>query len=213
MKASIKRFCNEGHDITSVSDMRKAFKERPVKGTTASVNIENVATKELEVKKLAGFSSFHSFSFEDNGVRVWKGYSVGTGKLIPYEEWQTKPQGPTLLEVKEGQEFFYSSSKRVLKESESEENSTYECPENGCLMSFSKLEDLDLHLEIGQHKHYSTGSVYDQIKVDWASKFSALTIDEGRELDKRGNVGTGLAVQICQWVGLCMSRKVVVADI
>ena len=113
MEASIKRFCNEGHDITSANDMTKALKERAVKGITASVNIVNVATKELEVKKLAGFSSFHSFSFEDNGVRVWKGYGIGTGKLIPYEEWQTKPQGPTLLEVKEGQEFFDSSAKRV----------------------------------------------------------------------------------------------------
>lgn len=112
MKASIKRFCNEGNDITSASDMRK---ETQVKGTTASVNIVNVATKELEVKKLGGFSSFHCFAFENNGVRVWKGYGIGTGKLIPYEEWQTKPQGPTSLEVKDGQEFFYSSYTRVLK--------------------------------------------------------------------------------------------------
>ena len=31
MEASIKRFCNEGHDITSASDMTKALKERAVK--------------------------------------------------------------------------------------------------------------------------------------------------------------------------------------
>ena len=105
MKASIKRFCNEGNDITSASDIRKALKERPVKGTTASVNIVNVATKESELKKLGGFSSFHSFSFEDNGLRVWKGYGIGTGRLIPYGEWQTRPQGPRLLEVKEGHKF------------------------------------------------------------------------------------------------------------
>ena len=69
------------------------------------MNIVNVATKELEVKKLGGFSSFHSFSSEDNGVRVWKGYGIGTGKLILYGEWQTRPQGQRLLEVKEGQKF------------------------------------------------------------------------------------------------------------
>ena len=83
----------------------------------------------------------------------------------------------------------------------SEENSTYECPKNGCLLSFNKLEDLDLHSVIGKHKHYYTGSVYQQLKVDWASKFSALTIDEGRE----GMLQTCLVVQICQWVVLCMS--------
>lgn len=55
-------------------------------------------------------------------------------------------------------------------------------------MSFNKLEDLDLHLGNGQHKHYTTGSVFDQLKVHWASELPALTIYEGRELDKRGNV-------------------------
>ena len=89
-----------------------------------------------------------------------------------------KLQGPRLLEVKEGHKFFNLSSTRVLKESESKEGSTNECPENGYLMSFNKTEDLDLHLEIGQYKYYTTGSVYDQLKVDWASKFSALIIDE-----------------------------------
>ena len=68
----------------------------------------------------------------------------------------------------------------MLKESESKGGITYESLENGCLMSFNKPEDLDLHLEIGQHKYYTTGSVYDQVKVDWASKFSALIIDERR---------------------------------
>lgn len=60
------------------------------------MNIVNVATKELEVSVAS-----ISFSFKVTGVRVWKVY--GFGRLIPYEEWQTKPQGLTLLEVKEGQ--------------------------------------------------------------------------------------------------------------
>ena len=89
-----------------------------------------------------------------------------------------KPHGPRLLEVKEGQKFCDLSSTRMLKESNSKQGSTNECPESGCLMSFNKPEDLDLHLEIGQHKYHTTGSVYDQLKVDWASKFSAIIIDE-----------------------------------
>ena len=42
MKASIRKFCNEGNDITRAADMRNALKERPVKGTTASVNTMNI---------------------------------------------------------------------------------------------------------------------------------------------------------------------------
>ena len=37
MKAAIRRYCNEGHDVVSAQDMYTALKERPVKGTTATV--------------------------------------------------------------------------------------------------------------------------------------------------------------------------------
>ena len=39
LKASIRRYCNEGHDVVSAKDMYNALKERPVRGTTASVCI------------------------------------------------------------------------------------------------------------------------------------------------------------------------------
>ena len=55
--------------------------QRPVKGTTASVNIVNAATKELEVKKLAGFSSFHPF---DSLLRT----IVYELKRVWYWHWQ-----------------------------------------------------------------------------------------------------------------------------
>ena len=35
MKTCIRRYCNEGHDILIVADMRMALSERPVKGTCA----------------------------------------------------------------------------------------------------------------------------------------------------------------------------------
>ena len=80
MKGSIRRFCNEGNDITTATEMRNAIKERPVKGTTASVNVVNNDAKDLEVKKITGFSSYHSFRFEDDGVRAWKAYNIDDGK-------------------------------------------------------------------------------------------------------------------------------------
>ena len=72
LKTSIRKFCNEGNDITTAAQMRYALKERPVKGTTASVNIVNAEANRLEVKKLEGYSAFHNFCFECDGERVWK---------------------------------------------------------------------------------------------------------------------------------------------
>ena len=37
MKTCIRRFYNEGHDILSAGDMRRALSERPMKGTSAYV--------------------------------------------------------------------------------------------------------------------------------------------------------------------------------
>ena len=37
MKAAVRRYCNDGHDIVKVQDMQIALKERPVRGTTAAV--------------------------------------------------------------------------------------------------------------------------------------------------------------------------------
>ena len=39
MKATMRTFCNEGHDILAANDMHMALKERQVKGTTATVII------------------------------------------------------------------------------------------------------------------------------------------------------------------------------
>ena len=51
MKASIRKYCSEGHDILTASDMRTALIERPVRGTTAAVGVVNVEKNGLEVNK------------------------------------------------------------------------------------------------------------------------------------------------------------------
>ena len=52
--------------------MHTALKEQLVKGTTAAVGSVDESNKNAEVKKLEGFSKFHNFSFEGEGIRVWR---------------------------------------------------------------------------------------------------------------------------------------------
>ena len=52
MKAAIRKYCAEGHDIMNVGAMHEALKERPVKGTTAAVAILDESSKILEVQKI-----------------------------------------------------------------------------------------------------------------------------------------------------------------
>ena len=113
MKSSIRRYCNEGHDVVSAKDMRVALSERPVQGTTASVCAINETQKTLEVHKIEGFSKYHNFKFEVEGIRAWRAYGVGLGRFIPYREVITEPQGPTDLIVHEN--FFPLKEARVYK--------------------------------------------------------------------------------------------------
>ena len=84
LKGAIRRYCNEGHNVLTASDMHTALKERPVQGCTASVCHVNETKKGIDIKKLQQFSAMHDFSYQQDGLSVegipswpWQTYSVG----------------------------------------------------------------------------------------------------------------------------------------
>ena len=52
MKAAVKRYCNDGHDILTAKDMQTALTERPVRGTTAGVFCMNDKNITLKLQKI-----------------------------------------------------------------------------------------------------------------------------------------------------------------
>ena len=77
LKASIRKYCNEGHDIVTAQDMCTALNERPVKGTTATVCSIKEQFQTLQMNKIPDYSSLHNFEFSEGGLRVWKAFGVG----------------------------------------------------------------------------------------------------------------------------------------
>ena len=49
-----------------------------------------------------------------------------------------------------------------------------ECLEPACARTFKSVEEMELHISVGQH----TESVYDKLKRGWVEKFSSLTLSE-----------------------------------
>ena len=94
--------------------MHEALKERPVKGTTAAVAILDESSKILEVQKIKQFSELHNFRYEESGIRVWKAYAVGVGKLIPWQSLYIRHQGCTNISLMEGKGFFTNTEIRDL---------------------------------------------------------------------------------------------------
>ena len=163
---SVQRYCNEGHDILSARDMYNALSERPVRGTTACVCSLNETQKTLEINKLEGFSKYHNFKFEDDGIRLWRAHNVGEGKVIPYRDFIVKHQGPTFFPVRVPVNTTLRQVMILVVFS--------------LALSFRKFSDLESHLDAGEHRQVQQGcdtyTLYDKIRRDWAEKF--LTVDK-----------------------------------
>ena len=66
--------------------MRTALLEKPVRGVSASVCVIDEKKNNLKVNKIDGFSKFHNFTYDDKGLRFWRAYGIGQGKLIPFDD-------------------------------------------------------------------------------------------------------------------------------
>ncbi|PFX14753.1 hypothetical protein AWC38_SpisGene21066 [Stylophora pistillata] len=182
MKSTIRRYCNEGHDAVSAKDMRAALSERPVRGTTACVCSINETKKTLEVQKIHGFSKYHNFKFEEEGMRIWRAYGIGQGRLIPYQDLVVRPQGSTCLVVDE--KFFPLKETRLhkaKKNSDGEQvNDLFACSDPGCNMVFKKFSELESHLDVDNHCQIlrNSDTVYDKLRKDWAENFLRVNDEE-----------------------------------
>ena len=180
IKNPIRVYCNEGHDILTAMDMRKALMERPVCRTTAPVCMLNTSNCTLEVNKILNFSTYHNFSYEQAGLRVWKAYNIGMGKFIPYVDIVSKNQGPTDLSTIET--FFPINDRRAFTPKSSaleknEDNDLYVCTEENCSFSFKTLDELEIHVSIDCHSKPDTDEgIFDKLRRDWAKRF--VTIDK-----------------------------------
>ena len=185
MKSAIRRYCNEGHDVISANDMRTALSEPPVRGTTACVCSVNELHLTLAVNRMDGFSRYHNFKFDLNGVRVWRAYGVGQGRLIPYEDIIVKPQNPTDLVMMwtffqlMRLEFMCLPYLRVMVNKLAVFSPA---PSLGGHMVFKKFSELENHLDVSEHRRVRGGgseTVYDKVRRDYAEKF--LTVDCNEE--------------------------------
>ena len=164
--------------------MKEALKQHPVSGTSASVNDVDKSRESLEVNKLDNFGAFHNFHFESSGIRAWKAYGIGSGKLFPYKALYVKHQGPTMLQTEgsDAEHWFYSVKERDLnperKKQPTASESLFECSVSGCTQAFALFSELESHLNVGQHTRIraTSESFYDKVRKDWAGKFASVDV-------------------------------------
>ena len=101
MKAHIKRWVNEKHDVLTASDKKNALESHGgVKGCrVAIVQVDVSAENNSSTNKIPGISLLNNFAFVKNGLRVWRAYNSGLGKVLTYHDLDVSPQQDTNLQI------------------------------------------------------------------------------------------------------------------
>ena len=201
MKAAIRRYCNKGHDIVTAHDMQIALAKRPVQGTTAAVFCVNEENKTLKMKKIANYSSLHNFEFTPDGLRVWKAYNIGNGKLISWESITLCLQEATSLV--EEKPFFPTSTREMYRKTnqqkkDDEDDDSIECPNPQCMQEFHSRSELEAHLNvIGHHSpaEQRRRGLYDTLRIDWVRRFQNISLDGKQQTRHESKVESATATE------------------
>ena len=101
MKSHIRRWVNEKNDVLTALDMKTALESHGgLKGCRiAVVKIDPVAESASPPNKIPGISLLNNFAFTKNGIRVWRAYNVGLGKVLLYKDLNVQTQQDTNLAI------------------------------------------------------------------------------------------------------------------
>ena len=175
MKAHIKRGVNERHDVVTAEDMKAALESHGgIKGCRAAVVEVDTTRERNKDSKIPGISVLNNFQYEELGIRVWKAYDVGPGRLIPYSSLGVTPQGDTRLGAIKP--FSQAPHRGSVGESGRHQFEIYSCQETGCDLTFKAQAEADNHMDTGKHRlEVDCKSTYDRVRRKWAAIVTGVT--------------------------------------
>ena len=201
LKNHMKIYLNAGHDIESAQQMRDALASSGgIPGVRVRLCSTPDSSKSSKSVKWDGVSSINNIEYTKTGMKVWKAYKVGPGKLVP---WSNFSMTPAALETLNHEEttgnadvtFTAITVRKLPKTDQSDvqqqvespdpltaslapesignekEQKLFHCPEEGCVKSFQRHSFLQSHLDIGRHKFaLEHETLLDKAMVTYATK-------------------------------------------
>lgn len=83
IKAHVRRFINEGHDVQTALDFKEAMLSNGGIEGTRIVVVDASTVKDSQPQvKWDGVSSLNNFQYSVSGITVWRAYKVGEGKIV-----------------------------------------------------------------------------------------------------------------------------------
>ena len=176
MKQHIRRYVNENHDVVTASEIMEALHSHGgVKG--CRVCVADVSSTSLECEKWPGISLLYNFRFERDGIRSWRAYGIGEGKLQRYRDSEPVYVASDDAKLDVLQPFTSQKSSGSISVGARAKSSAdiFSCDEPTCVLTFSTEEAMELHMTLGRHRHeLERETAYDRIRRAWADRVSEL---------------------------------------
>ena len=165
IKGDLRIHINEGHDVTTAVELKTAIESSPescVKASYVSLNASVTPPVKWE-----GVSLLNNFKYEESGIRAWRAFNEGRGKVIPWSQFegvlqipevlevldspsQTKPSFKSMIETHACKENIYTGSRSNQRETTSQDQDDddsedeqasllFSCPEEGCIKAYSRF--------------------------------------------------------------------------
>lgn len=98
IKGDVGRYVNEGNDIINAFQLKRAIESGQ---GTAEVKASYVAAKPSSTFNIKwdGISLLNNFEYEETGVRAWRAFNVGFGRVVPWAKFERLMKQPEKLEI------------------------------------------------------------------------------------------------------------------
>ena len=149
------------------------------------------STKNIHKREKVSYIS--NLLYSDFGIRTWKAYNTGPGKLIPWTKFDAPKESelPTMevrpsTDLKASAGFVPVRPRRTsgqhpaTEKDESFDSDTmstvnssqlFTCPEEGCVKTFRRQSSLVKHVDCGTHKRMlEHETLYDKAMIEYATK-------------------------------------------
>ena len=136
--------------------------------------------------KIEGIGQLSNVEYKEEGLLVWRAYSIGDGKLIPTDKLHCPSPSdlPTLTGVTRPYSSAFTSVKeRRIKvsvrdpdplvhiEEEDSNAAIFSCPEEGCVKTFVRYSSMQRHLDCGKHQRaLERYTLLDRAAVEYAQR-------------------------------------------
>ena len=173
IKNHMRSYLNSGHDISSAQDMKSAIESNGgVRGVATILCGPLTIPDPSPFPKWEGISLINDIQFKTEEMKVWRAYDVGHSKSVPYSNFTLtkKTELPSLTKITDVPStnlVFCEVTPRkchVAKDkdtktsadddsSDTDEDTLFTCPEDGCVKTFQRFSSLRKHLDGGRHKY------------------------------------------------------------